>query len=161
MERGNRGKNSNVSNCVWKSFKCVCTYPYFPPFHQEDHVCCWFYCYCLLCPLLRSTSWHCTFFTPHPAPPVANTIRTPSIIYSFIGNELPTNIRCSFYGYPYPWILMYDTETGWLVSNGTQEANYKVYTDKKESVRYFRTYRCLAKNKYGIRNSTVTLKHAG
>lgn len=65
-------------------------------------------------------------------------------------------MSCTFGGYPLPFVTM--TFNGKLVSNDSVTANTSVRTDAKKK---FGLYVCHAKNDYGFKNQTVTLKQVG
>lgn len=65
-------------------------------------------------------------------------------------------MSCTFGGYPPPFVTM--TFKGKLMSNDSVTANTSVRTDAEKK---FGDYICHAKNDYGIKNQTVTLKQVG
>lgn len=85
--------------------------------------------------------------------PFINVQASPSIIYSYIGNNDPTYISCTFGGSPVPWVVM--TFNKKLQSNASSTANVSIVTDSKKK---FGTFHCQAKNRYGTKNQTIQLK---
>ena len=95
-------------------------------------------------------------FFAHSAKPVINWQASPNKVYSFVGNDLPVFVTCSYYGFPAPWVIMKKDEA--LVVNASTTATAKLITN---SAKFFGVYNCFAQNKFGVQNYSVELNYAG
>ena len=91
------------------------------------------------------------------APPQVNEDASPTPVYSYVGNRRPVDVKCTFYGYPVPTVIMRN-ENGTEIARGNSTASYTISSTTEED---FGTYNCTAESPDGKEEYLIELEKAG